>query len=88
MNRAEKVLNSTLKLITDALVAGQRVRLAEFGTLDVTERRARKVSHNRGVLPAHKSVRFRVAGTLKQAVNPQLEFSRGGRVSLKVLETV
>ena len=69
----ERVLNTTLDVIRDELVAEREVNLAGFGKFSV-KYRAERVGQNPRtaediIIPAHKYPHFKPGTTLKQAVN-------------------
>ena len=70
---AEKVLNSVMGVITDAMEAGDKVTLIGFGTFSVTERAAREGRNPRTgkkiKIPAKKVVKFKAGSKLADAVN-------------------
>jgi DNA-binding protein HU-beta len=70
---AKKALDATVKVISDALVAGDKVSLIGFGTFSVAERTARQ-----GINPktkqaikieAKKVAKFKAGAELSAAVN-------------------
>ena len=70
---AKKALEATVKSVTDALAAGDRISLVGFGTFSVTERSARP-----GINPATKQpiqiaakkiAKFKAGSELSAAVN-------------------
>jgi len=70
---AKKALDATVKVISDALVAGDKVSLIGFGTFSVTERTARQ-----GINPktkqsikieAKKVAKFKAGAELSANVN-------------------
>ena len=70
---AEAVTNAFMDVITDAMVAGERIQLVGFGTFEIAER-ASRVGRNPQtgeelVLPASKAVKFKAGKALKDAVN-------------------
>ena len=69
---AEKVLNSILGSITDAVAAGDKVTLVGFGTFAVAERAAREGRNPQSgktiTIPAKKVVKFKAGAKLTEAV--------------------
>ncbi|BCX79510.1 HU family DNA-binding protein [Campylobacter sp. 19-13652] len=67
-----KVVDATLEVIEDTLVAGDNVSFIGFGTFDVSERAARKArvpgTDKTIDVPASKAVKFKVGKKLKDAV--------------------
>jgi DNA-binding protein HU-beta len=69
---AEKVLNSTLGAIRDAVAAGDKVTLMGFGTFAVSERAAREGRNPQSgkviSIPAKKVVKFKAGAKLADAM--------------------
>jgi DNA-binding protein HU-beta len=69
---AEKVLNSTLGAITEAVAAGDKVTLMGFGTFAVSERAAREGRNPQSgktiTIPAKKVVKFKAGAKLADAM--------------------
>ena len=69
----DKVIVSAIDAVKEALVAGDKLTLVGFGTLETSSRAARKGINPQtkkiGTYPASKSVRFKVGKGLKDAVN-------------------
>ena len=69
---AEKVLNSTLEAIIDAVAAGDKVTLMGFGTFAVSERAAREGRNPQSgktiTIPAKKVVKFKAGAKLDDAM--------------------
>lgn len=70
---AEKVLDATLKTITEALASGDRVQLVGFGTFEVKERAGRtgrnpKTNETVMIMP-RKSPSFKPGKALKDCVS-------------------
>jgi DNA-binding protein HU-beta len=69
---AEKVLNSTLGAITEAVAAGDKVTLMGFGTFAVSERAAREGRNPQSgktiAIPAKKVVKFKAGAKLADAM--------------------
>lgn len=70
---SEKVLNSILSTITEAVTAGDKVTLIGFGTFSVSERAARKGRNPQTgetlQIPAKKIVKFKAGSKLIDATN-------------------
>lgn len=68
-----EIVDSTLTQIFDALKDGKSVDLAGFGKFEITERKAREgfnpLTKEKIQIEASKSVKFKVAKALKEAVN-------------------
>ena len=69
---AEKAVTATIEAISAALVAGDKVQLVGFGTLEVRERAERKGRNPRTkeeiTIPASKLPAFKAGKALKDAV--------------------
>lgn len=70
---AENAVNAFVDVVTDALVAGDKVQLVGFGTFEVKAREARK-GHNPATgetieIAASKAPDFKPGKTLKDKVN-------------------
>lgn len=74
---AEQAVNDTLSVISDALVAGERVQLVGFGSFEVRERGPRQSRNPRTQepmeIPASRAPVFKAGKTLKDAVAGKLE---------------
>ena len=71
--KAADAVSVLVALMTDTLINGEQVRIADFGTFEVRERSAR-IGRNPKTgeavdIPASKSVGFKVSKKLKEAVN-------------------
>lgn len=70
--QAEKVVDALLETITEALKAGDKIELREFGSFRVEERAARMGRNPRTNeplnIPASKVVKFTPAASFKKAV--------------------
>jgi len=70
---AEKVLKAFEATITEALVAGSKIQMVGFMSLEVTERVEREGRNPQTgepmQIPASKTVRFKVGKALKDAIN-------------------
>jgi len=71
-NKTEEVLNAVLKVIADELSSGEKVQLFGFGNFEVSNRAARMgvnpKTKEKIKIAASKSVKFKVAKALKDAV--------------------
>ena len=69
---AERAINSFMKVVVEALEAGDKVSLPGFGTFMVAERAARKGRNPRTgeeiQIPAVKVPKFKIGKNLKEAV--------------------
>jgi len=70
---AEKVLNSTLETITDALKAGEKVQMVGFGAFEAKERAARMGRNPKTKeeieIPASRVPVFKAGKALKDVVD-------------------
>ncbi len=70
---AEKFLKTYEEVIKEELVSGGKVQSVGFGTFEVTERKEREGINPRTketmIIPASKSVKFKVGKAFKEAVN-------------------
>lgn len=70
---AEKVLDATLKTITDAMASGDRVQLVGFGTFEVKERAGRTGRNPKTnevvMIKAKRSPSFKAGKNLKDRVS-------------------
>ncbi|MBO5379967.1 MAG: HU family DNA-binding protein [Clostridia bacterium] len=70
---AEAAVNAVLAAIEDALVAGEKVQLIGFGTIEVKakeERTGRNPATGETItIPASKQIKFSAGKTLKDKVN-------------------
>lgn len=70
---AEKVLNATFDVLTDALSEGEKVQILGFGTFEAKERAAREgrnpATGEAMHIPAMKVPSFKAADKLKKACN-------------------
>jgi len=70
---SEKVLNSILSTITDAVATGDKVTLIGFGTFSVSDRAARRGRNPQTgqsiQIPARKVVKFKAGAKLINATN-------------------
>ena len=67
------VTDTIFETITEALVSGEKVAIAGFGSFDVVERAARECKNPRTGEPVYvaesKAPKFKASKTLKDAVN-------------------
>lgn len=65
-------VDSTIKAIQDAVVAGDKVSIAGFGVFEAVERAARKARNPQTgaemIVPAYKAPKFKASKTFKDAV--------------------
>ena len=70
---SEVAVNAVVKVITDALVAGEKLSFVGFGTFDIVgraERQARNPQTGSAItVPACKVPKFKPAKALKELVN-------------------
>ncbi|MDD3196169.1 MAG: HU family DNA-binding protein [Paludibacter sp.] len=70
---AKKALDATVKAVSDALVAGDKVSLVGFGTFSVAERTARQGINPKTkqaiTIEAKKVAKFKAGAELAAAVN-------------------
>lgn len=70
---AKKALEATIKSVSDALVAGDKISLVGFGTFSVTERSARSGINPSTKQPiqiaAKKIAKFKAGSELSAAIN-------------------
>ena len=71
--KATDAVSVLVALMTDTLVRGEQVRIADFGTFEIRERAARTGRNPQTgeavEIPASKTVGFKVSKKLKEAVN-------------------
>ncbi len=69
----EKAVKAYEDVVTEELVAGGKIQSVGFGTFEVAERKEREgrnpQTNAKIVIPASKSVKFKVGKALKDAVN-------------------
>ena len=69
---AEKALNATIQIITDALAKGDKIQLVGFGTFETREHKAREGINPRSKekieIPATTVPAFKAGRALKDAV--------------------
>lgn len=76
VDRAKGVVDQTLAVLGDALVAGKKIEFRGFGILDVVRRKAKvgrnpkKPTAGEYQIPARNMVRFRVGKQLFDRLNP------------------
>ena len=65
-------VDATIKAIQDAIIAGEKISIAGFGTFEVVERAERKARNpqtgDEMIVPAYKAPKFKASKTLKNAV--------------------
>lgn len=70
---SEKVLNSFMESVNEALMRGEKVQLVGFGTFEVRERKERKGRNPRTqeemIIPASKAPVFKAGKALKDTLN-------------------
>ncbi len=70
---AKKALDATVKAVSDALIAGDKVSLVGFGTFSVSERTARQGINPKTkeaiTIEAKKVAKFKAGAELASAVN-------------------
>lgn len=70
---AEETVEVVLKLIADSLLKGEVVKLTDFGTFELKERKGRKGTNPKTgapiKIPAKKAVTFKLAKKLKEKLN-------------------
>lgn len=71
--QAQKVFDTTQKVIIDGIKKGGKVRLSGFGTFELAYREARTGNNPRTgeavEIPARKAVKFKPSADLKRLVN-------------------
>lgn len=69
----ENIVKSTFDSISDAIAAGEKVSILEFGTfatIKINEREGRSPQTGEPItIPAHKKVHFKVSKTITKRVN-------------------
>lgn len=70
---SEEAINAVVKVITNALVAGEKLSIVGFGTFEVTERAAREGRNPQTgqsmMIKASKTIKFKLAKALKELIN-------------------
>ena len=73
LSTAVKAVDGGSRVIKEALAKGDEVTLRGFGTLSVVQREERSAVHfitkEPIVVPAHRSVKFRISKELKELLN-------------------
>lgn len=73
LSTAVKAVDGILRVIKEALAKGEEVTLRGFGTLSVVQREERNAVHFKTkepiVVPAHRSVKFKLSKELKELLN-------------------
>ena len=84
-NEATEVVNTILKTVKTTLLDGRSVKIQNFGVFEVNDRRGRPginpASGERIYIPPHKSLSFRPALGVKQAIAKPLEKRRSRKES-------
>lgn len=70
---SEEAINAVIKVITNALVSGEKLSIVGFGTFEVAERAERQARNpqngNAILVPACKVPKFKPAKALKELIN-------------------
>ena len=70
---SEEAINAVVKVITNALVAGEKLSIVGFGTFEVVERAAREGRNPQTgesmMIKASKTIKFKLAKALKELIN-------------------
>lgn len=70
---SEEAINAVVKVITNALVAGEKLSIVGFGTFEVVERaerQGRNPKTNQTItIAAYKAPKFKPAKALKELIN-------------------
>ncbi len=73
LSTSVKAVDGILRVIKETLAKGEDVTLRGFGTLSVVQREERNAVHFKTkepiVVPAHRSVKFRISKELKEMLN-------------------
>ncbi len=73
LSTAVKAVDGALRVIKETLAKGEEVTLRGFGTLSVVQREERNAVHFKTkkpiVVPAYRSVKFRISKELKELLN-------------------
>lgn len=73
LSTAVKAVAGIFRVIKETLAKGEEVTLRGFGTLSVVQREERNAVHFKTkepiVVPAHRSVKFRISKELKEQLN-------------------
>lgn len=73
LSTAVKAVDGIFRVIKETLAKGEEVTLRGFGTLSVVQREERNAVHFKTkepiVVPAHRSVKFRISKELKELLN-------------------
>lgn len=73
LSTAVKAVDGIIRVIKEALAKGEEVTLRGFGTFSVVQREERNAVHFKTkepiVVPAHRSVKFRISKELKELLN-------------------
>ena len=70
---SEEAINAVVKVITNTLVAGEKLSIVGFGTFEVVERAAREGRNPQTgesmMIKASKTIKFKLAKALKELIN-------------------
>lgn len=70
---AEEIVAAALRLVANALIAGEDVKLTDFGTFSVKTRKGRNGTNPKTgaaiKIPAKKTVAFKLSKKLKEELN-------------------
>ena len=70
---SEEAINAVVKVITNALVSGEKLSIVGFGTFEVVERAERQARNPQTgtaiMVPAYKVPKFKPAKALKELIN-------------------
>lgn len=73
LSTAVKAVDGVIRIIKETLAKGEEITLRGFGTLSVVQREERNAVHFKTkepiVVPAHRSVKFRISKELKEQLN-------------------
>lgn len=73
LSTAVKAVDGIVRIFKETLAKGEDISLRGFGTLSVVEREERTARHFKTgdtiVIPAHRSVKFKLGNELKEAIN-------------------
>nr|DAM61226.1 MAG TPA: DNA binding protein [Caudoviricetes sp.] len=73
LSTAVKAVDGIFRVIKETLAKGEEVTLRGFGTLSVVQREERNAVHFKTkepiVVPAHRSVKFRISKEFKEQLN-------------------
>jgi DNA-binding protein HU-beta len=73
--KSKVLIEATMKAISEALIAGDKVKIANFGTFDTYERKERNgvnpQTREKMVIPAKTVVRYKAAKAFNALVNDE-----------------